>query len=115
MVDWWVIVLAYVISLNFGVSLNNSDRGLLHIQADVSLLSPLIDRNAAHVYLSNSSSCKYSSKASTSTRRRMSWLMILSYAALLVLPLPAGELPLPLDAAILARARVILQRNMILF
>ena len=44
----------------------------------------------------------------------MSWLMILSYAALLVLPLPAGELPLPLDAAILARARVILQRNMIL-
>ena len=75
----------------FWVSLNNSDRGLLHIQADVSLLSPLIDRNAAHVYLSNSSSCKYSSKASTSTRRRMSWLMILSYAALLVLPLPADR------------------------
>ena len=40
--------------------------------------------------------------------------MILSYAALLVLPLPTGELTLPLDAAILARARVILQRNMIL-
>ena len=51
MVDWWVIVLAYVISLNFGVSLNNSDRGLLHIQADVSLLSPLIDRNAARIPL----------------------------------------------------------------
>ena len=51
MVDWWVIVLAYVISLNFGVSLDNSDRGLLHTQADVSLLSPLIDRNASRIPL----------------------------------------------------------------